>query len=574
MGVTEGSVELMKAIPIGVENFKDIITSDYYYTDKTLLIRDLLDSGAKVSLFTRPRRFGKTLNMSMLRYFFEKTDEDNSYLFNGLKIADAGEKYMAYMGQYPVISISLKSMGKETFQKNMKEFRKLVSAEFKRHKGILKSDIFSDTTYESDKEDFNNICNKRGEDDIYDSSLKFLCDLLYAVHQKKVIILIDEYDVPLQNAWLRGFYNEMVDFIRSLFDVALKTNDSLEFGVLTGCLRISKESIFTGMNNLDVNSISDVQFSEYFGFTDEEVQQMLKAYGLEQYHDTAKQWYDGYHFGETEMYCPWDITKYCRDLSQNPNAQPKAYWINTSGNDIVRQFISSATATMKHDIETLMAGQPVRKTVTQELTYRELNDSVENLWSMLYMTGYLTHSAVLEDDELELVIPNLEIRKIFSQQIYKWFSAYVAQERVNLTDFCMTFRNGDAEKAQELFNQYLRKVISIRDTNVKTAKKENFYHGILLGMFSHMDDWIIKSNQESGDGYSDILLMIPAYEIGIVIEVKYGEDEKTEQGCKEALKQIEKMNYQQYLLDEGMTTILKYGVACYKKKCRIIKAEK
>ena len=377
----------------------------------------------------------------------------------------------------------------------------------------------------------------------------------------------------MQNAWLNGFYDKMVKFIRSLFDAALKTNDSLEFGVLTGCLRISKESIFTGMNNLDVNSISDVQFSEYFGFTDDEVQQMMKIYGLEQYHDTAKQWYDGYHFGRTEMYCPWDIVKYCNDLLHNPDAQPKAYWLNTSGNDIVRQFISSSTATMKDDIEQLMAGKSVRKVINQELTYRELNDSSENLWSMLYMTGYLTMCGIPDRNVFELQLPNLEVREIFSTQIYKWFSAYTAQNKVDLTEFCMTFRNGDAEKAQELFNQYLEKVISIRDTNVEIAKKENFYHGILLGLFSHMDDWIVKSNIESGDGYSDILIRIPADKIGIVIEVKYGEDEKTEQGCKEALKQIEKMNYQQYLLDEGMSTILKYGVACYKKKSRIQKAE-
>jgi hypothetical protein len=301
---------------------------------------------------------------------------------------------------------------------------------------------------------------------------------------------------------------------------------------------------------------------------------MLKTYGLEQYHDTVKQWYDGYHFGKTEMYCPWDITNYCFDMLQNPDAQPKAYWLNTSGNDIVRQFISSATATMKDDIEHLMAGQSVRKVISQELTYRELNDNIDNLWSMLYMTGYLTHSAVLEEDELELTIPNLEIRKIFRTQIYAWFSAYAAQNKVNLTDFCMTFRNGDAEKAETMFSKYLNDVISIRDTNVEIAKKENFYHGILLGLLSRMDDWIVKSNVESGDGYSDILIRIPADKIGIVIEVKYGEDEKTEQGCKEALKQVEKMNYQQYLLDEGMTTILKYGVACYKKKSRIVKAEK
>ncbi len=560
----------MNPIPIGVENFKDIITSNHYYIDKTLLIRDLLDSGAKVSLFTRPRRFGKTLNMSMLRYFFEKTEEDNSYLFDGLKISNAGEKYMSYCGQYPVISISLKGIEQATFEESLKEFRRIISQEFRRHKKVLNyTELF-----ESDRDDFLNICNKRGENDIYRSSLKFLSDLLYEIHQKKVIILIDEYDVPLQNAWLRGFYNEMVDFIRSLFDVALKTNDSLEFGVLTGCLRISKESIFTGMNNLKVYSISDVAFSDYFGFTDAEVQKMLKTYELEQYHDTVKQWYDGYHFGKTEMYCPWDITNYCFDMLQNLDAQPKAYWINTSGNDIVRRFISSATATMKDEIEQLMSGEPVRKTINQELTYRELNANRENLWSMLYMTGYLTMCGMPDRNVLELRIPNLEIREIFSTQIYQWFSAYVAQERVNLTDFCMTFRNGDAEKAQELFNQYLGKVISIRDTNVEIAKKENFYHGILLGLFSHMDDWILKSNVESGDGYSDILIRIPADEIGIVIEVKYGEDEKTEQGCKEALKQIEDRNYVQYLLDEGMTTILKYGVACYKKKSRIIKAEK
>ncbi len=564
----------MKPIPIGVENFKDIITSNHYYTDKTLLIRDLLDSGAKVSLFTRPRRFGKTLNMSMLRYFFEKTEEDNSYLFDGLNISKAEEKYMSHCGQYPVISISLKSMEKVTFADNLKEFKRLMSIEFKRHKSILHSDILSDITRESDREDFLNICNKRGEDSIYESSLKFLCDLLYEFHDKKVIILIDEYDVPLQNAWLNGFYDQMVKFIRSLFDAALKTNDSLEIGVLTGCLRISKESIFTGMNNLKVYSISDVAFSDYFGFTDEEVQQMMKTYGLEQHHNTVKQWYDGYHFGKTEMYCPWDITNYCFDMLQNPDAQPKAYWLNTSGNDIVRQFITSATATMKHEIERLMSGQSIKKAVNQELTYRELKDNSNNLWSMLYMTGYLTHSAVLEDDVLELTIPNLEIRKIFRTQIYAWFSAYAAQNKVNLTDFCMTFRNGDADSAQQMFSKYLNDVISIRDTNVEIAKKENFYHGILLGLFSHMDDWIVKSNFESGDGYSDILIMIPADETGIVIEVKFGEDEKMEQGCKQALKQIEKMNYQQYLLDEGMTTILKYGVACYKKKSRIIKAEK
>lgn len=567
----------MKAIPIGVENFKKLIDKDYYFADKTLLIKDLLDAKADVSLFTRPRRFGKTLNMSMLRYFFEKTDEDNSYLFNGLKIADAGEKYTAYMGQYPVISISLKGVHQSTFEESIKDFRRIISTEFRRHKEVLKyTELF-----DSDREDFLNICNKRGENDIYRSSLKFLSDLLYEIHQKKVIILIDEYDVPLQNAWLNGFYDKMVDFIRSLFDAALKTNDSLEFGVLTGCLRISKESIFTGMNNLNVNSISEVQFSEYFGFTDEEVQAMLNFYGLEQYHAIAKQWYDGYHFGRTEMYCPWDITKYCNSLIYNPDAEPQAYWLNTSGNDIIRQFVSSATATMKFEIGQLIAGEIIAKKINQELTYRDFHEGrnipkklTANTWSMLYMTGYLTISEMPKNGVFKLRIPNQEILQIFKEQVYDWFDVYSLQNKqVDLSEFCMAFRNSDAEKAEKLFTDYLYAVISIRDNNVETAKKENFYHGILLGLFSNMTDWVVKSNFESGDGYSDILVMIPADGIGIVIEVKFKEEENLEKGCNEALEQIEKMDYVRYLLDNGMTTILKYGVACYKKKCRIKKAE-
>ena len=567
----------MKAIPIGVENFKDIITSDYYYTDKTLLIRDLLDSGAKVSLFTRPRRFGKTLNMSMLRYFFEKTDEDNSYLFNGLKIADAGENYMAYMGQYPVISISLKGVHQSTFEESIEEYKNLIAKEVWRHQELFSSDKLMPY----DMKMLNMICDHTAPASTYRNSLKLLTDCLYAIHQKKVIILIDEYDVPLQNAWLNGFYDKMVDFIRSLFDAALKTNDSLEFGVLTGCLRISKESIFTGMNNLNVNSISEVQFSEYFGFTDEEVKEMLNFYGLEQYHAIAKQWYDGYHFGRTEMYCPWDITKYCNSLIYNPDAEPQAYWLNTSGNDIIRQFVSSATATMKFEIGQLIAGEVIAKKINQELTYRDFHEGrnipkklTANTWSMLYMTGYLTINEMPRDGVFKLRIPNQEILQIFKEQVYDWFDVYSLQNKqVDLSEFCMTFLNGDAEKAEKLFTDYLYAVISIRDNNVETAKKENFYHGILLGLFSNMTDWVVKSNFESGDGYSDILVMIPADGIGIVIEVKFKEEENLEKGCNEALEQIEKMDYVRYLLDNGMTTILKYGVACYKKKCRIQKAE-
>ena len=563
----------IRPIPIGMENFKEIIDKKCYFIDKSLLIKELLDSGAKVSLFARPRRFGKTLNMSMLKYFFEKSEEDNAYLFEELYISGAGERYLTHMGQYPVISISLKSMEKESYEKTIEEFKNLIADEFERHSDILESSALSARK----RKHFESICNEEARESVYESSLKLLSDCLYAVYQKKVIILIDEYDVPLQNAWLNGFYDSMVKFIPSLFNTALKTNDSLEFGVLTGCLRISKESIFTGLNNLNVNSVSDVQFSEYFGFTDAEVRQMLDFYQLSEHYEMTKQWYDGYRFGHTEIYCPWDVIKHCYALLHDPSVQPKAYWINTSGNDIIRQFISSATATVKEELEYLMAGKSVRKIINQELTYRELTGEnaekeKENLWSLLYMTGYLTHVAMLEDDEFELVIPNLGIRKIFRNQIYTWFNEYVKKDAFRLTEFCRMFRNGDAESAQKAFSAYLNEVISIRDNNVTIAKKENFYHGILLGLFSHMSDWIVKSNVESGDGYSDILIKIPGDQIGIVIEVKFGENKEMEHGCNEAPKQIEDMQYEKALLNDGMTTILKYGVACYKKNCMIKKA--
>ena len=563
----------IRPIPIGMEDFKEIIDKKCYFIDKSLLIKELLDSGAKVSLFARPRRFGKTLNMSMLKYFFEKSEEDNAYLFEELYISGAGERYLTHMGQYPVISIPLKSMEKESYEKTIEEFKNLIADEFERHSDILESSALSARK----RKHFESICNEEARESVYESSLKLLSDCLYAVYQKKVIILIDEYDVPLQNAWLNGFYDSMVKFIRSLFNTALKTNDSLEFGVLTGCLRISKESIFTGLNNLNVNSVSDVQFSEYFGFTDAEVRQMLDFYQLSEHYEMTKQWYDGYRFGHTEIYCPWDVIKHCYALLHDPSVQPKAYWINTSGNDIIRQFISSATATVKEELEYLMAGKSVRKIINQELTYRELTGEnaekeKENLWSLLYMTGYLTHVAMLEDDEFELVIPNLGIRKIFRNQIYTWFNEYVKKDAFRLTEFCRMFRNGDAESAQKAFSAYLNEVISIRDNNVTIAKKENFYHGILLGLFSHMSDWIVKSNVESGDGYSDILIKIPGDQIGIVIEVKFGENKEMEHGCNEALKQIEDMQYEKALLNDGMTTILKYGVACYKKNCMIKKA--
>lgn len=565
----------IKPVPIGTEDFKEIIDKNCYFTDKSLLIKGLLDSSAKVSLFSRPRRFGKTVNMSMLKYFFEKSEEDNTYLFDDLQISETGEKYLAHMGQYPVISISLKSMAKESYKETIEEFKNLIADEYERHVHILTSNKLTARK----RKLFEHIYNEDASMITYQKALKILSDCLYVVHQKKVIILIDEYDVPLQNAWLRGFYQEMVDFIRSLFDTALKTNDSLEFGVLTGCLRISKESIFTGLNNLKIYSVSDAQYSEYFGFTDAEVKKMLEFYQLSEHYEMMKAWYNGYLFGRTEIYCPWDVMNYCDELMHIPDAEPQAYWINTSGNDIIRQFISSATATMKYEMEQLIAGETITKRINQELTYRDLKDNnqdtvkmTENIWSMLYMTGYLTMCEMPSRGQFRLRIPNLEIREIFKNQIYECFRYFVAARKTDLTEFCMTFRNGDEASAERLFSQYLNDVISIRDNNSPNAKKENFYHGILLGLFTHMSDWVVKSNVESGDGYSDILIKIPADKIGIVIEIKFGENKEMEEGCNKALKQIDDMCYEKSLLDDGMTTILKYGIACYKKNCMIKKA--
>ena len=353
---------------------------------------------------------------------------------------------------------------------------------------------------------------------------------------------------------------------------ALKTNHSLFFGVLTGCLRISKESIFTGLNNLKVFSVADVQFSQYFGFTESEVHKMLEYYGKSDHCEETRLWYDGYQFGLTEVYNPWDVLNHCFELITNPYAQPRAYWINTSGNDIVRSLITKAKATTKGEIERLIAGESIRKKLNLELTYRELEDSVENIWSVLYTTGYLTKNGIPDGDWFNLVIPNEGIRKIFKDQIYEWFREYAGQDTSLLDRFCLAFRNGDATEAEKLFTDYLKRVISIRDNNVPTAKKENFYHGILLGLFSHMEDWYVRSNVESGDGYSDILIEIPEEEIGIVIEVKFGEDADMETGCRNALAQIERLHYEDTLLDDGMTAVLKYGISCYKKKCRIQKA--
>ena len=553
-------------LPIGMEGFNKLRTGDYYYVDKTMFIYDLIQYRGDVNLFTRPRRFGKTLNMDMLRCFFE-IGQDAS-LFDGLQIADKTDICMNYMGKYPVISISLKGAAGSSFAQAEQMLKTIISEEVRRHAFLMQSNKLNDL----EKKQLDSYMQDEMPSVSVDNSIRFLSSLLYKHYGQATIILIDEYDVPLDKAYQYGYYDQMIALIRNLLGQALKTNHSLFFGVLTGCLRISKESIFTGLNNLKVFSVADVQFSQYFGFTESEVQQMLEYYGKSDHCEETRTWYDGYQFGLTEVYNPWDVLNHCYELITNPYAQPRAYWINTSGNDIVRSLITKAKATTKGEIERLIAGESIRKKLNLELTYRELEDSVENIWSVLYTTGYLTKSGIPDGDWFDLVIPNEGIRKIFKDQIYEWFREYAGQDTSLLDRFCLAFRNGDTAEAEKLFSDYLKRVISIRDNNAPTTKKENFYHGILLGLFSHMEDWYVRSNVESGDGYSDILIEIPEEEIGIVIEVKFGEDADMETGCRNALAQIEKMNYVETLLDDGMTTILKYGISCYKKKCRIQKA--
>ena len=555
-----------KQLPIGTENFTDIRRQNLYYVDKTNLITDLMQNKGMINLFTRPRRFGKTLNMDMLQTFFE-IGRDKT-LFDGLKITSNKEICEAYMGKYPVIAVSLKGAAGSSFQQAKHMINNIISEEMRRHAYLSESSELDVT----EKEKFQRYLRMDMEPFEPDDSLRFLSMLLNKHFKQKVIILIDEYDVPLDKAYQYDYYDAMFALIRNLLGQALKTNSSLFFAVLTGCLRISKESIFTGLNNLKVFSVADVLFTQYFGFTDSEVREMLNYYGKSEHYEETKSWYDGYRFGLTEVYNPWDVINHCFELNTNPYAQPKAYWVNTSGNDIIRRLITMAKATTKNEIERLIANEAITKKLNLELTYRELEDSIENIWSVLYTTGYLTQTGLPDGDTFKLVIPNEGIRKIFKDQIYEWFKEYSGKDTSKLDNFCMMFRNGDASGAETAFTDYLKRVISIRDNNAPTAKKENFYHGILLGLFSHMEDWIVRSNVESGDGYSDVLIEIPDDEIGIVIEVKFGEDADMESGCQKALAQIEKMNYSEVLLDDGMTTILKYGIACYKKKCRIMKA--
>lgn len=571
------NTKIKKKLPIGIESFEKIRIEDFYYIDKTGLIKALLYNWGEVNLFTRPRRFGKSLNMSMLKSFFEiNTDKEyKKNLFEGLDIANDTDLCKTYMGKFPVISISLKGVNGTDFSAARSMMSSIIGNE------ALRFYFLSESPKLNEKEIklFNQLTevdesNREGfimSDTVLTSSLKILSMLLQKHYEKKVIILIDEYDVPLAKAFDNGYYDEMVMLIRNLFEQVLKTNDSLQFAVLTGCLRVSKESIFTGLNNLKVLSITDVRFDEYFGFTDKEVQDLLKYYELTEFYGIVKDWYDGYRFGNVHIYCPWDVICYCDELRFDPKALPKDYWSNTSSNEAVRHFIENAeTNTTKREIERLVEGDIIKKEIRRELTYRELYNNAENIWSVLYTTGYLTQQGEPDGDIFPLVIPNQEVRKIFTKQITDWFQDTVRKDGAALNAFCEAFEKGDAAEVEKQFNSYLRKTISIRDTFVKKDGKENFYHGILLGLLSFKGNWNVWSNRESGEGYSDILVEIEDKDMGIVVEVKYSDDENLEAVCRQALKQINDKNYPEELQQLGLNHILKFGIACDKKRCKVI----
>ena len=553
-----------KRLPVGVENFEQIINDNYYYVDKTGLISELLRNGGMVNLFTRPRRFGKTLNMSMLEHFFS-IERDQS-IFDGLEISKDTKLCEEYMGKYPVISISLKGINAATYEDAFDFAVRIMKKVARNVQFLLESDALSDY----DKLEYKELLNNNMSEAAFCGGLKILSELLEKHYGTKVVLLIDEYDVPLAKAFENGYYDRMIFLIRSLLEQALKTNDSLKFAVMTGCMRISKESIFTGLNNLKVLSITDERYDEYFGFTDTEVREMLKYYGIEEHYEEVKSWYDGYQFGSVEVYCPWDVLNYCDKLKDHTDSFPENYWINTSSNDAVRKFIQmSYNFKTKREIEKLLAGGEIIKEIHQELTYPEMYQSLENVWSLLFMTGYLTQRGRVDAKRYKLAIPNLEIRDIFETQIMEYFKESVAKEGDTLSRFCNALKNGEETKVGEIFESYLKKTISIRDTFVRKASKENFYHGILLGILGVKEEWYVSSNQESGEGYSDILVETENSETVILIEVKYANDGNLDQACERALQQIEEKKYDEELWENGVDKILKYGIACYMKRCKV-----
>ena len=553
-----------KKLPVGIDSFEKLRREDFYYVDKTRLIIDLLKNWGEVNLFTRPRRFGKTLNMSMLKSFFEiGTDKT---LFDGLAISEEKELCEAYMGKFPVVFVSLKDVDGLTFENAYGKLRDILRAEISRLSFLMQSEQIA----EDDKYSFERFLREQDTLDDVQKSLKMLSSLLYQHYGQKVILLIDEYDVPLDKAFQHGYYKEMVALIRSLFSRALKTNDFLQFAVLTGCLRVSKESIFTGLNNFKVLSIADSRFDEHFGFTDAEVKQLLEDYGLSDHYDETKDWYDGYRFGHTDVYCPWDVINYVDLLRDDPQAEPQAFWINSSGNDLVKRFVDKADKTTQDEIERLIAGEAIEKAVRLELTYGEVDNSIDNLWSVLFTTGYLTQAGRVERGVYKLIIPNREVREVFVFQIQEWFKNTVVRDEKPMQAFCQAFLDGNAEEIQRRLTIILGKMISILDTKAKDDQKENFYHGLLLGLLRSEPNWLILSNVESGEGFSDILIEPEDPDAGMVIEVKYSPTlAGMESACQVAMTQIKEKHYDERLRNEGRENITAFGIAFWKKRCRV-----
>lgn len=555
----------MKRLPIGIEDFEKIRQEDYYYVDKTGMIGDIIRNGAEVTLFTRPRRFGKSLNMSMLEQFFSLNGKPE--LFEGLQIMGEPELCQKYMGQYPVISLSLKGINAVSYETAFKIAVRGINESAAMVDYLEQSERLT----KSDKESYRELLKRDMDEAEFYVSLRELSRLLAKHFDKKVIILIDEYDVPLAKAYENGYYDRMIFTMRNFLEQALKTNRNLQFAVLTGCMRISRESIFTGLNNFQVLSISDVGFDEYFGFTDNEVRQLLCYYRQEQSYRSIREWYDGYRFGNVDVYCPWDVLNHCQKLLADPSVQPQNYWINTSSNDVVRRFIEKSDSGMtRQEIEALIAGEEIEKEICQELTYQDMYANIENIWSVLFMTGYLTYHGKPENNRFCLAIPNLEIRNIFTTQIMEYFRKNVQADGKTLKSFCDALEQGDAETVEEILQQYLKKTISIRDTFVQKQMKENFYHGILLGILGIKERWAVSSNRESGDGYSDIVVETENSEKGMILELKYAQDGNLEQACRKALAQTTEVHYAEILEDQGINEILCYGIAFYKKRCMVM----
>ena len=550
-------------LPVGIDDFKKIREAGFYYVDKTKLIEQLLQSWGEVTLFTRPRRFGKTLNMSMLKSFFEIGAEKS--LFQGLYISEKEKLCAEYMGKYPVIFLSLKGVEGLHFADAQKMLMTIINNEVRRHYYLKTSDKLT----VEDRKQFEKM--HLNEDVYLVDSLRLLSQLLYLHYDQKVVILIDEYDVPLDKAFKNGYYQEMVSLIRGLFGQALKTNEFLQFAVLTGCLRVSKESIFTGLNNFEINSIVDIEHEEGFGFTDAEVMQMLKYYHCTNRYSDIKEWYDGYHFGNADIYCPWDVINFVKKLLTDSNAKPSAFWINSSGNDLVKLFVDKADQSTKDEIERLVAGESVTKRIRLDLTYDEIENSIDNVWSVLFTTGYLTNIGNPESGVYELVIPNREVHEVFVLQIQEWFQRSVAKEE-SMPEFSKAILEADAEGLQKQLNVIMSRMISVLDTKAREEQKENFYHGLLLGLLRGSNpDWLIKSNRESGDGYSDILIEPENPDAGIIIEVKHAASiSGLDKACENAMAQIKNRRYDEALRENGRCEILAYGIAFHKKRCRVV----